>query len=392
MSYQKRRGQGPPIKFFILAIVILFAFVLLISLGKKGQKAMFDAAKEISGNISQLQDDAENAEMSVFGEVTEKEGIEISIPDLQEGSQGEEQDPDETPSGKENESETDTEDPESSYAEDEDETNQDIPWTGLRIIFIDVGQGDGILVEADGYALLIDGGYPEESDKIYSVLQREGIRELEYLVASHEHADHIGASPAAFEACETVKHVIAPILESNNYYFQELVSKTALNGLEIELMGAGDTFTLGNASVAVLGPLRASEEPNNLSLVLLLQYGDVKVLFTGDAEWDEEQDILQSGADIQADVLKVGHHGSSNSTGYWWLRTVDPDYAVISVGETGHTDYGQPTEKVLSRLRDAEVTVFRTDMQGDIICESDGKEIRFSVDHSPNANTLEQGF
>jgi competence protein ComEC len=121
-------------------------------------------------------------------------------------------------------------------------------------------------------------------------------------------------------------------------------------------------------------------------LVIKIQYGSTGFLFTGDAEYDEEIEILDAGYDVSCTVLKIGHHGSSSSTSYRWLRSAAPQYAVISVG-TGNS-YGHPTEATLSRLRDADVITYRTDMQGDIICSSDGTTVTFDVKRNAEADTL----
>lgn len=129
-----------------------------------------------------------------------------------------------------------------------------------------------------------------------------------------------------------------------------------------------------------------SSNPNNTSIVLRIVYGDTSFLFTGDAEREVEQAILNRGTNINSTVLKVGHHGSETSTSYVWLREIMPQYAVISVGTDN--SYGHPTEDVLSRLRDAEVKTFRTDLQGDIICVSDGTTVTFTVERNADADVF----
>ncbi len=137
--------------------------------------------------------------------------------------------------------------------------------------------------------------------------------------------------------------------------------------------------------MTVLGPQKAYEDTNNTSIVLRLDYGETSFLFTGDAERDAEADMLEAGAALQADVLKVGHHGSNTSTSYPFLREVAPEYAVISVGEGN--DYGHPHEETMSRLRDADVTVYRTDLQGHIVATSDGESISFAVQKNAGVPT-----
>jgi hypothetical protein len=123
-----------------------------------------------------------------------------------------------------------------------------------------------------------------------------------------------------------------------------------------------------------------------MSIVLRIVYGGTSFLFTGDAEREEEQDILNAGFNLDSTVLKVGHHGSDTSTTYPFLREIMPQYAIISVGNDN--TYGHPTEDTLSRLRDADVKLFRTDLQGDIFCTSDGKTVSFSVTRNPNADVF----
>ena len=145
---------------------------------------------------------------------------------------------------------------------------------------------------------------------------------------------------------------------------------------------------LGSAEVQVLGPINMeSSEPNNTSIVLRVVYGETSFLFTGDAEKEEEEDIIASGYTLDSDVLKVGHHGGASSTTELFLQSVRPLYAVISVG--AGNPYGHPARETLSRLSDAGVKLYRTDMQGDIICTSDGKSLQFSAERNADADTME---
>lgn len=151
------------------------------------------------------------------------------------------------------------------------------------------------------------------------------------------------------------------------------MSKTKEKGISLTHPKSGDSFMLGDSTVFILGPF--TEDPddrNNGSIVAKICYGQTSFLFTGDAERKEEQELLDAGFDLSATVLKVGHHGSKNSTTYPFLRAVMPKYAVISVGDNS---YGHPTEAALSRLRDADSTVLRTDLDGDIIIKSDGTAV-----------------
>ena len=256
----------------------------------------------------------------------------------------------------------------------------------LLVHFIDVGQGDSILVRCDGHYMLVDGGTAESSSLIYSYLKNNGIKHLDYMVATHPDADHIGGLAGALNYA-TVDTAYCPFTSYDTKTFASFTKYLAKQNKTITVPSAGDSFGLGSAEVTVVGPISISaDDTNNSSIVLRIVYGKTSFLLTGDAEQDEEREIIDSGADITSTVLKVGHHGSSSSTSIYFLREAAPVYAVISVGEGN--SYGHPTEQTLSRLRDADVKTYRTDMQGDIICTSDGKTVKFVTEKNADADTL----
>ena len=266
-------------------------------------------------------------------------------------------------------------------------SGNDTPETSaFAVHFIDVGQADAALVLCDDEAMLIDGGNAADSSLIYAYLEKHSIGHLDYIVCTHPHEDHVGGLASALNYA-TVDNALSPVTDYDSKAFESFVKYLDKQDVSITVPSAGDTFTLGSATVEVLGPIDDSvAEPNNLSIVLRVAYGDTSFLFTGDAEREEEQDIVDAGYFLQSTVLKVGHHGSTNSTTYPFLREIMPEYAVISVG--ADNTYGHPAEDVLSRLRDADVKVYRTDMQGDVICTSDGETVSFSVARNADADTL----
>lgn len=211
---------------------------------------------------------------------------------------------------------------------------------------------------------------------IYAWLQQHGLSYLDVIVATHVDADHIGGLSGALNYA-SVGTAYCPETTGTTETFQSFVKYLAQRGKQITVPTAGETFALGGAQIQILGPLHRAEDSNDNSIVLKVSFGATSFLFTGDAERAEEQDLLNSGVNLQSTVLKVGHHGSDTSTSYPFLRAVAPQYAVISVG--AGNSYGHPTEAVLSRLRDAGVTTFRTDMQGEITAVSDGQTINFST-------------
>lgn len=246
----------------------------------------------------------------------------------------------------------------------------------LTVTWLDVGQGDAAVIQCGGQSMLIDGGKPEKSSYIYAWLQQHGLSYLDVIVATHVDADHIGGLSGALNYA-SVGTAYCPETTGTTETFQSFVKYLAQRGKQITVPTAGETFALGGAQIQILGPLHRAEDSNDNSIVLKVSFGATSFLFTGDAERTEEQDLLNSGVNLQSTVLKVGHHGSDTSTSYPFLRAVAPQYAVISVG--AGNSYGHPTEAVLSRLRDAGVTTFRTDMQGEITAVSDGQTINFST-------------
>ena len=256
--------------------------------------------------------------------------------------------------------------------------------SSFRIHFIDVGQADAALVECDGETMLIDGGNAEDSNLMYTYLKKHGIDHLDYVIGTHAHEDHIGGIAGALQYA-SVDRTYCPVTSYTTKAFRNFVSAVERRGSSITVPSVGDRFSLGSASCQIVG-VNSTDETNSTSIVLRIVYSDTSFLFTGDAETDAEAVILDSNYPLRSTVLKVGHHGSNSSTGYRWLREVAPEYAVISVG-TGNT-YGHPTEEVLSRLRDADVTTFRTDLQGDIICTSDGKTVSFQVSRNKDADVF----
>ena len=256
--------------------------------------------------------------------------------------------------------------------------------SSFTVHFIDVGQADAALILCDGQSMLIDGGNADDSSLMYSYLSRLGITYLDYVIGTHAHEDHIGGIAGALNYA-SVGQVFCPVTSYTTRAFDNFVKAVQNRGRSITVPSVGDRFNLGSADCHILG-VNSAEDTNESSIVMKITYGNTSFLFTGDAEREAENLILNSGFDIKADVLKVGHHGSASSTSYYWLRQIAPRYAVISVGQGN--SYGHPTETVLSRLRDADVTTYRTDLQGDIICTSNGQTVTFQVNRNENTDTF----
>lgn len=250
---------------------------------------------------------------------------------------------------------------------------------GLMVHFVDVGQADCILIECGSEFAIIDGGNKDDGQLVVSYLEQQGVQELSAVICTHAHEDHVGGLPSVLSVYPTAA-VYAPTRTYSSNIFDDFLYYTDQQRLEVTIPAPGDTLTVGDAVLTVLGPVQSYAETNDTSIVVRLDYGDTSILFTGDMEVAAENDMLDywsGNSDIfHVDVLKVGHHGSDTSTGYRFLYEVDPTYGVIPVGKDN--SYGHPHAEPLSRLRDAGVTLLRTDELGHILAVSDGKEITFT--------------
>lgn len=247
---------------------------------------------------------------------------------------------------------------------------------GLTVHFLDVQHADCILLACGGEYALVDGGYPESGDRIVAYLQEQGIKELDLMVGTHPHGDHIGGLPQVLDTFPT-ETVWTSQLPYTNDYVSDFTNAVTRNGADFVQPRPGERFQLGDATIDVIGPLNLRyEDANDLSLVLMVTYGDTRFLLTGDMEEVAERELVEAEVDLKADVLKVGHHGSSSSTSYRFLRAVAPTYGVISLAALN--EYGHPHRDPMSRLMDADVTIYRTDKMYDIVAFSDGETISFT--------------
>lgn len=250
----------------------------------------------------------------------------------------------------------------------------------LRVHFLDVNQADGAVLECDGEFAVVDAGYPESGPVMVEYLQELGAESLELVVGTHPHGDHIGGLPDVLEAYPT-DTVWTSQLPYSNDYVSDFRNAVLRRGVTLEQPRPGAEFQLGSATIRVIGPLELEyEDANNLSLVLMVEHGDNRFLLTGDMEELAEHQLVEAGVDLKADVLKVGHHGSYSSSSYRFLRAAAPTYSVISCGAAN--EYGHPHEVTMSRLQDADTTIFRTDKMYTIVATSDGETIDFTWGNS----------
>ncbi len=252
--------------------------------------------------------------------------------------------------------------------------------SGLLVSFLDVGQGDCILLESpSGKTMLVDAGPNGMFDTIDAYLKQEGVVGLDVVVASHLHEDHIGSMPEIVDTYP-IGTFYYPPFDSESGEYNELLDALQENDVAVSSPYASATSLIpwdDAVEVRILAPYEVVyDDFNDTSYMLNVTYGDTSVLLTGDAETVSEKLALKALPNhyFQADVLKVGHHGSSSSTSEKFLEAVNPSVAVISVG--ADNQYGLPDEEVLDRLTAQGIRVLRTDEDGTIRILLDGTDVR----------------
>ena len=252
------------------------------------------------------------------------------------------------------------------------------PAAGLTLRVIDVGQAQSLLLTCGEDAILVDAGEYAAGGQVLAALSRAGVKSLTAAILTHPHGDHYGGMRTVLEKLPAAAFYTSAVPEEQlptTLSYEKLLDTLSGERIPAAYLFAGDTLTLGEATVTVLAPARGTvwEKVNNYSLVLRVTYGNTAFLLMGDAEAEAEAALLQERVPLAADVLVAGHHGSATSCTGEFLKAVSPRYAVISVGADNR--YHLPATAVLSRLADGGAALYRTDLQGTVTVQSDGETI-----------------
>ncbi len=246
-----------------------------------------------------------------------------------------------------------------------------LPTDTAEIHIIDVGQGDSALIRTDDFNLLIDAGTGKYEEKLVAYLNDVGVEKIDIMLLTHPHEDHIGGADVVIDEFE-IGEIIMPDATASTAAFERVLDGAEKKSIPISTVYRGDSFTEGGMKFDILSPDdKKYKDLNNTSIVLKLTYGEVSMMFTGDAEDMVENEILDAYTDLGCVFLKAGHHGSSSSSTPAFVDAISPEYVSISCGVDN--DYGHPHTETVELFKKLKLNVKRTDLEGSFVYITDGK-------------------
>ena len=235
--------------------------------------------------------------------------------------------------------------------------------------FIDVGQGDCSLFVSGDETMLIDSGEYEYGDAILSFMEEKGISEIDYIVATHAHTDHMGAMKGIINSIDVENIILSEVSDSamSKRQYGEFLEAVDNSGAEVIIAEPDYTFSFGNAECTILAPFEVSQDENNNSVVIKIMAGKTSFLMTGDIEKSVEKQILINYPDLEATILKIAHHGSNTSSHDDFINSINAKVGIISVGKSN--SYDHPSAEVIESLRNSGMDLYRTDLNGTVTIE-----------------------
>lgn len=238
----------------------------------------------------------------------------------------------------------------------------------LILTMIDCGQADSYLFIQDGVVALVDCGTRSTGDDVVEYLKSQGITKIDYVFGTHPHDDHMGGMYDVITNFQ-IGQIIIPEVEAGEVtanWYMKLIKELGKDNYDVHYAKLGEVYNLGGATMNVIGPISEPKDNiNNYSIVMKVSFGEMDIIMTGDAETDVEEEILKSGVNLDAEILKVGHHGSDTSTSDEFLDAIDPDYALISA-KVGNK-YEHPVKSTMEKLEERDIEVYRTDELGTVV-------------------------
>lgn len=246
----------------------------------------------------------------------------------------------------------------------------------LRVHFMDVGQGDATLLQGPDFTILIDAGRHDRND-VVPYLIKQNVQKIDLLIGTHPHADHIGQFPQVLDNFQVNEVWMSGDLHTT-LTFERALDAIERTNAKYNEPRAGELYNIGSALLEVVHPTDVDGSLNDGSIVIKLNYIDINILFTGDAEVWAEQQMLTGGFNLDSHILKLGHHGSNTSSTQDFLNLVNPELAIYSAALGNR--YGHPSNEVIRRLKNMDIVVLGTDKDGTIVIETDGESYSVAFD------------
>lgn len=255
------------------------------------------------------------------------------------------------------------------------EANSSPKTESMQVHFLDVGQGLSIVVKLGEEVLIYDGGDRDASSFVVAYLEDLGVSEIDYLISSHYDADHLAGLVGCLKSFD-VKNVIGSNYNHDTKLYTSFMNAVKEEGLKMQYPEVGETYAFGEAVIMILAPKEIGDDSNANSVAVKISYGESDFIFSGDADYGSEREMVASGIDLDCEVLSLAHHGSSSGNSSLFLEKTTPEWAVISCKKGN--DYGHPHVEVVELLEAMEIEVFRNDVQGTVIATTDGQTITWS--------------
>lgn len=263
---------------------------------------------------------------------------------------------------------------------EQNEAEKDFCDYPFSVSFIDVGQGDCSLISCNGINILVDGGESQYAKDVLNYLKKNNIKKIDCYILSHPHSDHVGAAATIMRSIECDKVFTTYFSEFNvptSYMYENIVDTIYEYTNEAIAVEAGDSYKFGDLEISIAAPISESDDYNEMSIVFTASYKDASVLFTGDTTAAVEKQILNNKLNVDADVIKIAHHGSTSSSSSEFIDAVSPDIAIISCGK--NNSYGHPHKEIIKLLNDNEIDYYRTDINGTVVYYGDGNTMNIGV-------------